>query len=83
MLFRLISSIVVLSMAATLTGCAAWTPNYVRKIETAYLSSCEAPPLQIPAGLSAANIGDDYIIPPANGPRPTCPADVTPPCYHH
>lgn len=65
-------------VSVLLVGCCA--PKYVKQRETEYLRSCESPPLRIPPGLSGAKIGDDYVIPPAPGPRPTCPVSIVPPC---
>lgn len=72
-------SLLCLLIFSFLTGCCGMTPAYVKRRERDYLMSCQSPTLQVPPGLSCANIGDDYVIPPLDAPCPRNPVDITPP----
>lgn len=59
-LYRLL----LLGLLFSLVGCSSLGKyNFVKKRETTYLHGQAAAPLQIPAGLSSANVGDDYMLP--------------------
>jgi uncharacterized lipoprotein len=71
----------LLSIMVLLAGCSYITGknSYFYKRDTAYLQARETPSLQLPCGVSGANIGDDYVIPPVSGPIPTQPISIIPP----
>lgn len=68
-------------VVVNLTACSTFfgPHNFVQQRETEYLRSSEVPPLQLPPGLSAANVGEDYGIPSIAAPVPTQPVSITPP----
>lgn len=73
MIFRMMRYGLMALIVVNLAACATLfgKNNFIAKNETQYLRSNTTPPLQLPPGASAANIGNDYPIPPAMGPTQT------------
>lgn len=71
----------VTTLAVYSVGCSSINPKYnlIQQRQTEYLRTHAAPPLQTPAGVSRANLHDDYPIPNANTPAPAKSLSLLPP----
>lgn len=80
MLKRALLSLLITGLALELTGCAIFGKNnFATKRRTEYLRSQAAAPLQVPAGLNAQGVGDDYVVPASAMPAPVKPIGILPP----
>ncbi len=79
---KLIRSIVIGSLIALgLSGCSTFkqhSSGLLEKGDSAYLKAQSTQTLQIPAGLSSSNVGDEFLIPPVTTQGPV-PASIVPP----
>lgn len=72
-LTRVISSLLLVVMVTSLSGC------YVKTRRLDYLYSRETSPLNVPSCASNVNVGCDYAIPPVAAPAPCGPVSIVPP----
>jgi uncharacterized lipoprotein len=75
MLLRTIRYTFIIALITNLSGCSYLfgKHSFVTQRETEYLRSNATPPLQLPPGASAANMGNDYVIPPTTSQASTQP----------
>jgi len=81
MWLRTLSGLAIIAVASNMVGCATlYGPSgYVTKRQTAYIYATEAPPLQVPPGLSSMKVGTDNPIPPLVGNNSPMPVNIVPP----
>ncbi len=80
MLKRMTINLIIAGIAVNLAGCATLQKhNFAKKRRTEYLHSQDAAPLQVPAGLNASGVGDDYSIPPSAMTAAAKPIGLLPP----
>lgn len=81
---KLLTAFLIGFMVILLNSCALWSDlwskqDVVRNRDNDYLKSQSTPPLQVPAGTSSINIGNDYPIPGSIYPSGNNPISQLPP----
>lgn len=82
MRLRFLSGLAIIAVASNIVGCATvihGPSRYVIQRQTAYVHAVEAPPLQVPPGLSNMKVGTDNAIPPLEGNNSPLPVNIVPP----